>query len=365
MICIETLVGVTHGAETMLGLNIEASPSFDLVHLLKQLPKGTPVGIESFPPDQSPPDKHKVDGVPIRIGAHRYWERIEDILRYSGLETIYLDDPGLYEQYTAYKVRAYKQMKSLSGYLKRKTKQNQEVDPLHVRKYKENIYGAQVRAEKIHLLDREKRLIENIVKYQPRVVIIGLGHADYLVSEARGFADYGLIVGSYYREKMDVNYTYDPPMGINYFSSEALSSSIDVGSLRLARECLARRFKAVTEGRVTGMNPDFIGTWNLDNEREGLFELFVASQDSKTGTIEGTIEDCLGSASFRGTLGDNEIEFSKYYDLSRSLETVVKGSIMYRGVSKRGELFMGEFYGQMEDIRGGFILQRGSKLTFD
>ena len=88
---------------------------------------------------------------------------------------------------------------------------------------------------------------------------------------------------------------------------------------------IQRYYDAITKNRITDKSPHFIGTWDLKLEPKGLFELFIDSvKKSGNGTclISGTIEDCLGTATFEGCLSPKKIEFTKKYIPGKSSSTL-------------------------------------------
>ena len=89
-------------------------------------------------------------------------------------------------------------------------------------------------------------------------------------------------------------------------------------------------------------NPHFVGTWDLEIEPRGLFEVYFEEpllRENGSTKFVGKIEDCLGSATIQGELHPNSITFTKrYYNSSEGSEQPV----YYNGKKSNGEI-VGEY----------------------
>ncbi len=108
------------------------------------------------------------------------------------------------------------------------------------------------------------------------------------------------------------------------------------------RESLIRRYAAASIGRILPHRiPNFIGSWDLENPAEGLFEIYIEQVEGKD--IYGTIEDALGSASFFGRYDPEEfINFWKEYEEPATLIGASNRTLVYSGTFKDGQ-YKGSF----------------------
>ncbi len=88
---------------------------------------------------------------------------------------------------------------------------------------------------------------------------------------------------------------------------------------------------------MEGTTPDYIGTWDMQVPARGLFEVYLGDDG-----INGTIEDCLGTARFSGKISSDVAVFVKEYGDDKSSADAARDGVMYAGVSK-GEIIAGEF----------------------
>jgi hypothetical protein len=350
---IEQLYGVDHGYHHLLipeGLKVH--PSIELMSNLLALPAGTKVGIEYTPKFDRP---YFVDGQRFFDPPTQrfYWQRLRAICREAEHKIIYLEDFSTYKEY----VRKENEIINLTKKIKKKTPNEEK------QKLLGSIYKLQVEAEYIHQVKRETAILNLIQKHQPTVVILGRGHTDYLMFNSSSRLDpKGIKVNSYQVE------TPDSPSGTLYFFDEDIRRGVSTKlnknptlesrhDANWERFFLERRLKAVTEGRVTNGTPNFIGTWNTYIPAQGLFEIYVEDANQ----FSGKIEDCLGTAVFRGNVDENQISFLKIYLPSDSLKEAFRGAIAYQG-NRIGDFYKGEFehvYSEDRRKKGGeFILQK-------
>lgn len=347
---VERVYGVTHGLEVSLfGLfpqEVPTYPSRELVAELAQLPPGSSVGIETIPDMlQGLPDELlEVDGERITWKPVRsqYWKSTKEVCDQLGHTVVYLDDIETLQAYVRKRVEQKKIGDALKA-IPHLPANEAQAQPLV-----EAYYKAEVEAEYIHVAQREEKMVEHIRKFNPTVVVIGIGHGDYLVSRDRlPESDKPAI---YRREIAEFTGTLDYPGAVSYIDRR---SAPDQHHL-LGRELLERKYRAVMTGRVLdGKAPNFIGTWDTWCRPRGLFEAYIIARTGNTLTL--TIEDCLGTGSTDMSIDGNNVSFSKRYDPSQS----APGHdlpIEYKG-KKEGDVYMGEFVIVGENTKGSFTMQ--------
>lgn len=348
---VDRLYGVVHSLEySFLGLQTDEAkthPSGRLIAELLGRPPGTKVGIEYTPKFNRP---FLVDGLKITIPPSQrfYWQTLRDICREKGHETIYLEDFHIYEEFTK---------KVLQGNI---LISKLEQDPPEKEKWKlqKNLYKLAVEADYIWTIKRELAFLKLIQKTQPEIVIMGRGHTEYLTQNLDELTKRDIRIENYQTETVNspepLFYEYNPRRII--FATMDENPTPNPTAL-IERKCLERRFKAVTEGRVTDGTPNFTGTWDTSIPAKGLFEIYTG----RDGLFTGKIEDCFGTALFRGEINDQQIFFTKVYLPSDSSGEAFQGKILYRG-NKTGDIYKGRFefvYSESKKADGGeFILQK-------
>jgi len=173
-------------------------------------------------------------------------------------------------------------------------------------KFFEKKHSATIMAEKIHLLDRDKALLEAITN-DLNVSINGLGHTEYWITNRNKIKeDFSIDFESY---ATDI-----PVIKGNRYLSQKFTKNPEIDPKTVFDiEHIKRKIRLIEEGRIVNdRKPDYIGTWRVVLPSEGYFEVFV--ENEKNGNIKGIIEDCLGTAKFEGKLKSNEFNFVKKYD---------------------------------------------------
>lgn len=228
-----------------------------------------------------------------------------EVCKNLGHKIAFLDDPDTYMRYAeklAEQRRIGLQLQSIP-HIENNRPQAQPLVEAH--------YRAGVEAEYIHTVIREQRIHDNILELTPQVVIIGIGHTDYIMINNPLLNSNGK-PAVYRRETAEVLAAMEE-------YAAAISHLVDDQpnpKTLLERELLERRYRAVTEGRVTTETPQFIGTWNTWCRPEGLFEVHMASQNH--GETLATIEDCLGTATAVIRQNGDVLTIIKTYDPKRS-----------------------------------------------
>ncbi len=125
-----------------------------------------------------------------------------------------------------------------------------------------------------------------------------------------------------------------------------------------------RKRQALAEktGRVTDLNPDYLGKWFEGNNPGALghFELFIKSRNGKI--VVGEIEDTLGTATFRGEIHGGHIKFVKQYIHSLD-DSAYSGKMTYEGKNVDGK-FRGTYSNESGTVRGDFEMhQLGTRLV--
>jgi hypothetical protein len=345
---IENLFGVEHSAMTeRFGINmgeVKVHPSIGLIKEILAYPPGTSVGLEYSPKFNRP---HMVGDQKVSLPPeHRYyWQELRDVCRMAGHKVVYLEDFATYGGYI-------KRAIELDSLVRRLRQDNSKEEREEISR----AYKLQVEVDYTFKVKRESAILETILAKKPKVVIMGKGHTEYLTQNLEELTNRGIVIGRYQTESIphsDFFLDFAPSPRVSELD-EAVTPNPDV---LIERECLKRSYKAVTEGRVTNGHADFIGTWDTYIPARGLFEINI----TESGSIcNGTIEDCLGSATFTGSFDEDKIHFIKTYDTSRSLDDAYKGDIFYRG-AKTGNIYRGNFDVVLTDGKihpgGEFTLQ--------
>lgn len=348
---VESLYGVEHGAAALLTEEeITVRYSLDLLQRLVSLPPGASVGIEYA----KELGAERPDG--ISFGNIRYWQALENLCEDLDLHPVYLDDPESYERL----IKLFKKKNLLTKKLERHLQR--DGNPQKTRELREALFGIKAEKNYITRVEREDKIIGNILKHQPRVAIVGHYHGDLIMLDLEELRTLGLTVGAYFQESLDPNSKLPFLAGISEVRTILQPGIPDPRSLR-EKETTIRQYYAAKLGRVLpGQKPDFIGTWNPGCRPEGLFEMYVERRSGQE--FGGIIEDTTGTASFRGIMTANLMEFTKNYDPERSFNGL-RGDIEYAGNLNEG-VFYGFFqpdrlrYPNMEACP--FYLNAGDKL---
>ncbi len=250
-----------------------------------------------------------------------------------------------------------KQLKKAKGEEKRKL--YQEFDKLAI----EIEYGL--------VIGIENPILQRIAQYKPDLVFIGDGHARRFYNRRSDLlSPHGIEIEEYWRDKIDKGIDFedlrmaalmaDEERPMEYWLEGKLETDLQkVESGEQVTEDgrsmkTERLYRAVKEGRVTKGNPHYIGTWHPVLEHRGLFEAYVESFEPKNPVrIEGTIEDCEGSAVFKGEVDSDHIHFTKQY--TKSFGEADSGEIEYVGARKNGG-YHGTF--MSDRINGEFRIQQ-------
>jgi hypothetical protein len=206
-----------------------------------------------------------------------------------------------------------------------------------------------IEAEYERMVGKEAPILENIAKFKPDLVFLGAAHsASFYRQRERLQKEYGITIDEYWEDSITKSPSQDDIwMAMSACSEHVpmeryLEHEIEVEMKKIddPKDALydpetthiERLYSAVKKGRVTDGNPDYIGTWDVNFEESGLFEVFVKERVQENGKIKisGTIEDCNGSADFEGVIDGNKLIFNKRY--TNAAPNAAKGEINYNGL---------------------------------
>ena len=220
----------------------------------------------------------------------------------------------------------------------------------------------------MHIVGREPHIIENIVKYGPNLVFLGAAHASRFYRKREELRrSHGIEIEEYWQDEVVKSPTQEEVVRAMGASDDHVSTEIylkdktevELRKIESVDKALdepmmmhvERLYKAVKEGRVTDGKPDFIGTWDTRLTHRGLFEVFITSRDVDAHSIEGVIEDCNGSAAFRGgTFPPGTIAFTKRY--THAVPQAAKGNIEYECKLSSDGLWRGCYRGERSGMDG-------------
>lgn len=318
---IETMYGVTAGANihSLTGeqIPIFSEPSREIKELLRKLPAGSSVGIESHP-DLVNRYTHGDKYFAYSESSISYWQHVEDLAKELKLDVVYLDDIDLTLKASRHMLSAdnFAKLSFQTFYGSGPDVPRKDVNDL-TRSYDRQAYAHRALGRYAMKVEREQALLRNIAATQPTVVIIRRGHGDMMVVHDESLLDaHGLSVGTYRSEG-----------GISSgIFVDAEPDPNDLGD----RILLLRRYNAVTQGRIDPENtPDYIGYWgyrDITVPERGLFELNLDDGVGNTGSII----DTLGDAEITDIeIDDKEIWFTKNYLQSLSDGIAIRDPIYY------------------------------------
>ncbi|MFH1332060.1 MAG: hypothetical protein ABIH63_02125 [archaeon] len=354
MVIVKKLYGVSDsGFITIGGFSIQEMFGDDIgsvaTHVGKELreelmglPKRTKVGVQYF-------EEFCDGGIPYRrslnvkkTGAHvpkhaaNYWTEILGICKMRVLDVEFLDD------YRTLREVAKKLIKKdmIIGQIKN-IELNNPAPEAEIERAKqgliEELYRVEVEAEHLNIVTRSDKILENIVKECPEIVIVGSGHADYFMANPQLMETIRIKFESYAREQYGKKtnledlpeYLRRPPQ---VFGKLVQNAEPDKAALA-EREKVERQNKAITLGRIiASKEPAWIGTWDVNIPPRGLFEVYV-DHEIRTfhgvTALEGKIEDIYGSGQFIGSTDDSTLIFRKEYGEEAIAIGGYDGPIMY------------------------------------
>lgn len=334
------LYGVVHGLTTtdLWGQkqHHQISPCPELLNDLQALPRGARVALERFS-DQDRVDLradlqrhlesfgYQPDA--SRFGPHYHHDTYFDILgercRDLGLQVLSIDDasnslllhPLFAEQEKKERLLQYRRENIEEGNPDKEEK-------AEILKLQEAVYHLALQQRYIIEARRDEAMLRRIAREQPDVAIVGLGHAEYWMDHRRRLdQSFGISFEDYHIPCIDAK-TREPAL---------IRDALPHLAFTLLRRSLLRSLHVVETGRLSEEKADMAGTWDLDNPWRGYFELFVEKRQGSG--ISGRIEDCLGTATFTGTVGREVVEFVKTY--TRACSDAMTKPIHYQ-LAKKG-----------------------------
>jgi len=344
------LYGAIHGIDLIFLCFSErrgVAPNPRLYDDLLRLDRGTRIGVEWFSEEDwkelNTDIKQRADnaGIEKAVGYDPhfddFWKRIIGFLRDASFQVAFLEDKETFMRYNqacvdALKVREDGQNELVSD-------EGQSAVMYHARlcRHNERNSRASLRADRIHVIERDEALLRAIKEKQVGAAIVGLGHSDaWMANRARIEQERGIAFDS-----------YSTLRGVgrdHYFTTFERDSVPDPRTVfDLTR--LQRSLKLMEQGSITDETPDYTGIWDIYFPPKGYFEMFVAERNGEQ--IAGTIEDCLGSATFTGTENPDGIEFIKEYNPKRCASGAAQKPVRYKAARQGDEFFGHWFYDGM------------------
>lgn len=330
----------------------ETEPSEEFFCLLARLPKGTRVGVETQPLKiREEVEAHflecikKVD--PDARGGYKYWdsywEPVINVCRETGHELVYLESKEAWRRHNEAQAELLKAERALQG-VSRKSYQKQ-LEIAEARK------AAVLRARKIHEIDRADAILQAIKEGNVELAVCALGHADYWMSQREAIQkSQGIDFEQYTTDIPD----YHAILPRTLFTPNAQPNP----KVAFERESLLRALRLLETGRIMpDKTPDFVGTWTWPEASRGYFEMFIRSRFDNRH-VSGTIEDCLGTAEFRGELTPQAFTFVKSYREPCSQEAVTD-PIRYE-LKKSGNGYMGNYW--LDGFGGPAFVQQAPQV---
>jgi hypothetical protein len=345
------LIGCTHGgAITIFNREVHKffpKPNQELLDLINQLPSGTKVGLEVL--DEEAQEHLKAD-LKKRVKklnelqyirrpavfhwdeqAKLYWAQLISACRDGGKKDLPLEDKATWEEYFnrligSFRIGEYVHSRVL---FKLEGESDFHYD-MKLCRCNEAIHNAAVSIQKVHVLDRDAKLLEGIARTKPEVVCVGRAHLDRWVNNPGLFRGAtGLEITQYFSE-------------IPFFNNYEMYSQWLEGNPpdpKLLAEFVAtqRAVSLMEKNRLDpGKTPDFAGLYDPYEPSVGYFEIFV---DRTKQGFSGTILDIRGIAEFDGIIEADRIRFTKKYLKKDSTKDIAVEPIDY----------------DLESIRGGFF----------
>lgn len=307
------------------------SPSNLIKKELGKLPSGTVVGLATPKELHEPNFGLTEDGMDYDLMwtlTPGFWKELVDFCRNKSFKVVFLTTldvetrlAALRSQYTSINADRIK------FYYGRSKSEDVEGVPeglryrLKERQLKEDMYAAEVAMEYQGSVERGRMIAELIAENRVEVAVMSIQNADFSLSG--GFDSSRSTPWVEY-----VKQEFNPNNNPRHF----LKSRQTKTNTSWQEDYLRRIYRIVTEWRVTDAdNIDGIGTWDLDNRYDGLFELTLYSTE-KNGRFTGRVEDRLGSALVNGRMVRDLFEMEKRYD-----KTIFPGAIStpikYQGVA--------------------------------
>jgi hypothetical protein len=331
--------------------DISVLPSELLKQKIKDLPTGSKVAIEITQEIIDNPEKYN-----LTKAAVVYWELIIEHCHSLGHEIIFIGDQQILSE-------TMEAEEEINNYYQSQDALDPSLDKERQLAVK-NILAQRAITAYFYYVERENRILLNIVESDPEMVIVGKDIVRHLErSEFRRRIE----VDSYTIGRED--YPVDEDGNVDDSTEELMIWDSEKDAIVLAdqeekkRQIITRKYNAYTTGRI---HPDkvcdWIGSWSTEAPHEGLFEVYIqqASKDGKE--VSGIIDDINGPAFFYGGVIGNRLYFTKYYIPEVVLiENYIKDEIQYTaGLGEDGNYYGKWAVDDKQQLRGGFVLKKGS-----
>ncbi len=347
------LYGVMHGGwlcDIFSGhtSNLRIRPTEELLESLAQLPRGSNMGIESLSHEDkeevnnhlsslpfNPPEPRFSDDYPqvrpyYNEESTEYWKVLEERCKHRGLNVVYLEDKNLWFTYNKATIRVAENKAKWRNLFVKEWNESQEAYDMKRIRMNHERHCHEIRARKIHEIERDNALLRNIHNAHLHAVVVGLGHSEYwTANRALIEQQFGVSFEGY---SCELPTTKDNSWrGATVFVEHASPDPKQA----FERESLERARKILETGRLTEREPAYVGTWDVDNPCEGYFEVFVREENGK---FQGEMIDALGDAEVEGTRTATELRFAKRYREDQCSTGAARDEILYRGIIKGNEI---------------------------
>lgn len=208
---IECLIGVAHASitRTFVGpLRVsEIFPGEDLVGHIRQLPKGTKVGLETFDHKEEDRLGYEVEGVEFEAGGSGYFAWLKDFCEGQDLKVVNLDSFALLRQCTETELRLGEWVNRLNIYREALAAGQKEL-PLEGLMPRDRALWKKIGAMRdvrdlMFLVGRERYMLDILAQDTPHTAIIGNGHAGFFMANRPLLAHYGLSVARFANEDLE------------------------------------------------------------------------------------------------------------------------------------------------------------------
>ena len=321
------LFGVVHGGYTtdilLQKRVIELEPTAGLESKLRQLPKNSRIGIGNL----SQKDWKEVKAYLEKqcsanhlyvsySSSNKYWNKIAQICNSSGHEVVWLEDKEDWFRYILAKMEIEKLKRKYDELCYKEEESDKEYHEKIIT-LNEELHKAEIFAHKIHLMDRDKTLLKNIVLKKCDVAIAGIGHTDaWILEQARIKKEYGIEFGQYSTDVIAEPYD---------FTLKFIENAVPDPNIAYEFTGLRRSINLQEQGKFSDENPDWVGIWDVYEPSKSYFELFI--ERKRKEHVTGRIEDVLGTAQFKGIFTPRFVRFVKSYIIST--RNAIKSDIVY------------------------------------
>lgn len=353
------LFGVVHGGEVFDFLYgsrpITVHPTHGLRTCIEGLPKGSKVGIEYLGKDDWKEVKeHLSDLCWEEAGCEAgyayggmYWDLLESCCKNAGHEVVWLENKDVWFKYNEATVEFAKVRKKYDDLYHEKGESDRDYHKKLV-ELNEERHRAIVGRDKVHLLDRDEAILQNISSSGVEVVVAGLGHTSaWLLEKNRIREEFGIEFGKYSTDSVS-----DAYRGTLSFTGDAVPDANVAYDFKKIRKSAS----LIENGSLTGKTPDWTGLWQMTEPSDGYFELFIEGEENLR-TI-GIIEDPLGTAKFRGELTPRFARFLKQY--GDSTTDAIKTDLHYHTDETSQDRDMRHGTWRCAGGGGGFYIQKAN-----